>query len=72
MIGIAEASAGGSPSLEGRGANFGMTIAESKAELRSPDGGGATTGVQVTEAGVLVYVFPGFLSDEDKARATDF
>jgi hypothetical protein len=28
--------------------------------------------IQVTQMGVLVYVFPGFLSDEDKARATDF
>ena len=28
--------------------------------------------VQVTEAGVLVYVFPGFLSDQEKSRARDF
>jgi hypothetical protein len=28
--------------------------------------------IQVTPAGVLVYVFPGFLSDSDKAGATDF
>jgi hypothetical protein len=28
--------------------------------------------LQVTENGVLVYVFPGFLSDEDKASARDF
>jgi hypothetical protein len=28
--------------------------------------------IQVTQTGVLVYVFPGFLSDEDKAKATDF
>lgn len=28
--------------------------------------------IQVTQAGILVYVFPGFLSDEEKARATDF
>lgn len=28
--------------------------------------------IRVTESGVLVYVFPGFLSDEEKARATDF
>ena len=28
--------------------------------------------IQVTQSGVLVYVFPGFLSDEDKAKATDF
>jgi len=26
----------------------------------------------VTETGVLVYVFPGFLSDDEKARARDF
>ena len=28
--------------------------------------------LQVTEHGVLVYVFSGFLSDEDKASAHDF
>jgi len=28
--------------------------------------------LQVTDSGVLVYVFAGFLSDEDKARADDF
>jgi hypothetical protein len=28
--------------------------------------------IRVTETGVLVYVFPGFLSDADKARASDF
>lgn len=28
--------------------------------------------LHVTESGVLVYVFPGFLSDTDKARARDF
>ncbi|MFN8635776.1 MAG: hypothetical protein U0893_18160 [Chloroflexota bacterium] len=28
--------------------------------------------IQVTTAGVLVYVFPGFLSDDEKAGATDF
>lgn len=28
--------------------------------------------IQVTASGVLVYVFPGFLSDQDKARATEF
>jgi hypothetical protein len=28
--------------------------------------------IQVTDSGVLVYVFPGFLSDEDKACADDF
>lgn len=28
--------------------------------------------IHVTDSGVLVYVFPGFLSDRDKARARDF
>jgi hypothetical protein len=28
--------------------------------------------IQVTASGVLVYVFPGFLSDQDKSRASDF
>ena len=28
--------------------------------------------IRVTQNGVLVYVFPGFLSDEEKAQATDF
>lgn len=28
--------------------------------------------IHVTQSGVLVYVFAGFLSDEDKAKATDF
>jgi hypothetical protein len=28
--------------------------------------------IQVTTGGVLVYVFPGFLSDRDKAAASDF
>jgi hypothetical protein len=28
--------------------------------------------IQVTASGVLVYVFPGFLSDKDKAGATEF
>jgi hypothetical protein len=48
-----------------------MTIAESKTALdRLVLHQVAET--QVTQAGVLVYVFPGFLSDKDKARATDF
>ncbi|MFN8635775.1 MAG: hypothetical protein U0893_18155 [Chloroflexota bacterium] len=28
--------------------------------------------IRVTQAGVLVYVFPGFLSDDDKSKASDF
>ena len=28
--------------------------------------------MQVTQSGVLVYVFPGFMTDEEKARANDF
>jgi hypothetical protein len=28
--------------------------------------------IHVSDGGVLVYVFPGFLSDDDKARADDF
>ena len=48
-----------------------MTFEESKAELdrlvlhRVAE-------IQVTASGVLVYVFRGFLSDKDKAGATDF
>lgn len=48
-----------------------MTIAEAKATLDRLVLQQAAT-IHVTQAGVLVYVFPGFLSDEDKARATDF
>jgi hypothetical protein len=48
-----------------------MTIADAKATLDRLVSQEAAT-MQVTEAGVLVYVFPGFLSDEDKARAGDF
>jgi hypothetical protein len=48
-----------------------MTIAESKATL---DGLvlNHVAEIQVTPGGVLVYVFAGFLSDSDKASATDF
>ena len=48
-----------------------MTMEESKAELDRLvlD---EVAEIQVTASGVLVYVFPGFLSDKDKARATDF
>jgi hypothetical protein len=48
-----------------------MTIAEAKATLDRLVTLQAAT-IQVTSAGVLVYVFPGFLSDEDKSRAADF
>jgi hypothetical protein len=48
-----------------------MTIADAKATLDRLVSQEAAT-MQVTEAGVLVYVLPGFLSDEDKARAGDF
>jgi hypothetical protein len=48
-----------------------MTIEESKRELDRLVTLQAAI-IQVTSAGVLVYVFPGFLSDEDKARADDF
>ncbi|HZO25616.1 MAG TPA: hypothetical protein VFH48_06430 [Chloroflexota bacterium] len=48
-----------------------MTFEESKAELDRlvlHD----VAEIQVTASGVLVYVFRGFLSDKDKAGATDF
>ena len=48
-----------------------MTIAEAKATLDRLVTLQAAA-IQVTQSGVLVYVFPGFMSDEDKARATDF
>jgi hypothetical protein len=48
-----------------------MPIAEAKATLDRLVTLQAA-GVQVTQSGVLVYVFPGFMSDEDKARAGDF
>jgi hypothetical protein len=48
-----------------------MTIAEAKATLDRLVLQEAAT-IQVTRAGILVYVFPGFLSDEEKAAATDF
>ena len=52
-------------------ANCDMTIAEAKATLDRLVTLQAAT-LQVTQSGILVYVFPGFLSDEDKARASDF
>ena len=52
-------------------AHCGLTIAESKAELDRLVAANVAE-IQVTTAGVLVYAFPGFLSDEEKARATDF
>jgi hypothetical protein len=48
-----------------------MTIEESKRELDRLVLSQVAE-IQVTASGVLVYVFPGFLSDEDKARASDF
>src|SRR4051794_2500887 len=48
-----------------------MTIAEAKGALDRLVLQEAAT-IQVTQAGVLVYVFAGFLSDEDKSSATDF
>lgn len=52
-------------------ANCNMTIAEAKAALDRLVTLQAAA-IQVTQSGVLVYVFPGFMSDEDKARAGDF
>ncbi|HZO25617.1 MAG TPA: hypothetical protein VFH48_06435 [Chloroflexota bacterium] len=48
-----------------------MTIAEAKATLDRLVTLQAAA-IQVTRSGVLVYVFPGFMSDEDKAHAGDF
>jgi hypothetical protein len=48
-----------------------LTVMEAKATLDRLVMHQAAT-IQVTQSGVLVYVFPGFLSDEDKARANDF
>lgn len=48
-----------------------LTIADSKATLDRLVMQEAAT-IQVTQSGVLVYVFPGFLSDDDKANAKDF
>ena len=52
-------------------ANCDMTIAEAKATLDRLVTLQAAS-LQVTRSGILVYVFPGFMSDEDKARASDF
>jgi hypothetical protein len=48
-----------------------LTVSEAKAIL---DGFVVqeVAALHVTDGGVLVYVFAGFLSDEDKARAEDF
>lgn len=51
-------------------AQCGLTLAEAKAELDRLVSEGAAD-LHVTAGGVLVYVFGGFLSDEEKARATD-
>ena len=52
-------------------ASCNMTIAEAKATLERLAALEVAT-LQVTESGILVYVFPGFLSDADKARASEF
>ena len=52
-------------------ANCDMTIAEAKVTLDRLVTLQAAS-LQVTQSGILVYVFPGFMSDEDKARASDF
>jgi hypothetical protein len=52
-------------------AHCGLTIAEAKAELDRL-AAAQVADLQVTSGGVLVYVFSGFLSDEDKRHATDF
>ncbi len=48
-----------------------MTIGEAKATLDHLVMMQVAT-IQVTGSGVLVYVFPGLMSDEEKAKATDF
>ncbi|MCC7495685.1 MAG: hypothetical protein IT204_25265 [Fimbriimonadaceae bacterium] len=48
-----------------------ITIAEAKAALDRLVLMKVAT-IQVTQSGVLVYVFPGLLSDDDKAGSTDF
>ncbi|MGE3272543.1 MAG: hypothetical protein AB7P40_27625 [Chloroflexota bacterium] len=52
-------------------ANCDLSIADAKSTLESLVLQQAAT-INVTQSGVLVYVFPGFLSDDDKASATDF
>lgn len=52
-------------------AHCGMTIGEAKATLDRLVLQSVAE-LQVTPSGVLVYTFPGFLSDEDKRRAVDF
>ena len=47
-----------------------LTVGDSKAGLDHLVLMGVAE-LHVSEQGVLVYVFPGFLSDEQKARATD-
>jgi hypothetical protein len=51
-------------------AQCGLTLAEAKAELDRLVLEGVAD-LNVTASGVLVFVFVGFLSDEEKARATD-
>jgi hypothetical protein len=52
-------------------AHCGLTIAEAKTELDRLVTAEVAE-LQVTPGGVLVYTFPGFLSDEEKRRAVDF
>lgn len=52
-------------------AHCGLTIGEAKSELDRL-AAAKVAELQVTPGGVLVYTFPGFLSDEDKRRAVDF
>jgi hypothetical protein len=51
-------------------AQCGLSIAEAKTELDRLVSEGVAD-LHVTASGILVYVFVGFLSDEEKARATD-
>jgi len=51
--------------------NCDLTVAEAKATLDRLVLQQAAT-IQVTQAGILVYVFPGLLSDDEKADAKDF
>jgi hypothetical protein len=52
-------------------AGCGLTIAEAKAELDRLVMEGVAD-LQVTASGILVYVFSGFLSKEEKADSKDF
>jgi hypothetical protein len=52
-------------------ANCGLSLDESKAQLDRLAVSGAAD-LHVTDNGVLVYVFSGFLSGKEKARAEDY